>query len=321
MDLFNPYTLQVITLIVLNLILAISIFITLSTGQLSLGHAGFMSIGAYTAAMVTKSGDGSLTLGLLLGTSFAGIVALIIGLPTLRLHGLYLAIATLGFGEVVRVILLNLPFTNGALGITGLTSIGSQLYDFEKAIGLKASALGFSVLQMKAFSTLLFLLLFFGIILFFTIRLNNSRTGRAFSAIKADETAALAMGVNITHYKMLAFIIGAMLAGLAGGIYAHLTTAITPDDFNYHRVVEILSFAVIGGIEVLAGPLIGAVLLTATPEIFRGLAEFKMFFYGALILLVMAFRPQGLVSTDLLSKWKLRKKTSNSASMERKEGL
>ncbi|MDQ0873559.1 branched-chain amino acid transport system permease protein [Paenibacillus sp. V4I3] len=311
MDLLNPYTLQVITFMVLNLILAISIYITLSTGQLSLGHAGFMSIGAYTTAIATKSADLSLIVALIVAVILTGVVALLVGYPTLRLHGLYLAIATLGFGEVVRVIMLNLEVTNGALGLTGLKSIGTRLYDLEKLIGISASDWGISVSQMKALSTLIAMILLFIVILLCQIRLNRSRVGRAFSAIRADETAARAMGINITYYKMLAYLIGSMMAGLGGGIYAHLTTTITPDDFNYHRVVEILSFAVIGGSEVLIGPLFGATLLTGLPEFLRVLSEYKMIFYGSLLILVMAFRPHGLITASTFSKWKKRKnKTS-----------
>lgn len=275
MDFLNPYNLQVITFIIVNCILAISIYITLATGQLSLGHAGFMSIGAYTASILTKQADVPLFVAVGIGALVAGIIALLIGAPTLKLHGLYLAIATLGFGEVVRVILLNLEITNGALGLTGLQSIGNYLYEWEKAIGLKAQTVGMSVLQMKALSTTAFLVLIFALILFLTLRLNRSRIGRAFEAIKADETAARATGLHVSFYKMLAFIIGSFLAGLCGGLFAHITTTITPDDFNYHKVVEILSFAVIGGSEIVWGPLFGALVLTSLPEVLRGLAEYK----------------------------------------------
>lgn len=316
MDLLNPYTLQVFTFLILNLILAISIYITLSTGQLSLGHAGFMSIGAYTASIATKA-DLPLLIALIIAVILTGIVALLIGYPTLRLHGLYLAIATLGFGEVIRVIMLNLQVTNGALGLTGLKSIGTRLYDLEKSIGLNASDWGISVLQMKAQSTLVTLILLFIVILLFQIRLEHSRVGRAFSAIRADEVAARAMGINITYYKMLAYLIGSMIAGLAGGIYAHITTAITPDDFNYHKVVEILSFAVIGGPEILIGPLFGASLLTILPEFLRVLSEYKMIFYGSLLIFVMAFRPHGLITASTFARLKKTRKNKSSD----KEGL
>lgn len=313
MELLNSYNLQVLTFIVLNLILAISIYVTLSTGQLSLGHAGFMAIGAYSTAILTEQAGLPLFLSLLIGALGTGLISLVIGLPTLRLNGLYLAIATLGFGEVVRVIFLNLEITNGALGLTGLKSIGSRVYDILKDLGLKASDLGMSVLEIKSLATLLTLLLLFAAVLFFTVRLNRSRVGRAFSAIKADETAAMAMGINVTYYKMLAFVIGSVLAGLCGGLFAHITTAITPDDFNYHRVVEILSFAVIGGSEVVIGPIFGAILLTSLPEVLRVVAEYKMIFYGGLMVLVMAFRPHGLITADTFARFKRRRQAKPAA--------
>jgi len=319
MDLLNPYNLQVFTFILLNGILAISIYITLSTGQLSLGHAGFMSIGAFTASILSKQAEMPIFVAILIGGLAAGIIALLIGAPTLKLHGLYLAIATLGFGEVIRVIFLNLKVTNGALGLTGLKSIGNSLYDLEKAIGLQAQTLGISVVQMKSLTTMLFMVVLFAFVLFLTLRLNRSRLGRAFEAIKADETAARAMGLQVAYYKMLAFIIGSVLAGVCGGLYAHITTAITPDDFNYHKVVEILSFAVIGGSEVVWGPLFGALVLTSLPEVLRGLAEYKMLMYGLIMVGVMAFRPHGLIGTDTFQKLFRRRKgkTGNEA----KEGM
>ncbi|CAM3593538.1 branched-chain amino acid ABC transporter permease [Brevibacillus invocatus] len=311
MDFLNPYNLQVITFIVLNCILAISIFITLATGQLSLGHAGFMSIGAYTSSILSKNADMPLFIAILAGALMAGLIALLIGAPTLKLHGLYLAIATLGFGEVVRVILLNMKITNGALGITGLKSLGTYLYDWEKMLGITAQSLGVTVPVIKSLSTLVFMLLLFLLILFLTLRLNSSRLGRAFEAIRADETAARAMGIQVNYYKMLAFIIGSVLAGLCGGLFAHITTAITPNDFNYHKVVEILSFAVIGGTEVVWGALFGAIALTTLPEVLRGLAEYKMIFYGAIMVLVMAVRPRGLIGSDTLQKLFRRNKKHN----------
>lgn len=311
MDFLNPYNLQVITFIVLNCILAISIFITLATGQLSLGHAGFMSIGAYTSSILSKNADMPLFVAILAGALMAGLIALLIGAPTLKLHGLYLAIATLGFGEVVRVILLNMKITNGALGITGLKSLGTYLYDWEKMLGITAQSLGVTVPVIKSLSTLVFMLLLFLLILFLTLRLNSSRLGRAFDAIRADETAARAMGIQVNYYKMLAFIIGSVLAGLCGGLFAHITTAITPNDFNYHKVVEILSFAVIGGTEVVWGALFGAIALTTLPEVLRGLAEYKMIFYGAIMVLVMAVRPRGLIGSDTLQKLFRRNKKHN----------
>ncbi|WP_409177973.1 branched-chain amino acid ABC transporter permease [Brevibacillus fortis] len=320
LDILNPYNLQVLTFILLNSILAISIYITLSTGQLSLGHAGFMSIGAFTASILTKQADMPLFIAIIIGGLAAGLIALLIGAPTLKLHGLYLAIATLGFGEVIRVIFLNMEITNGALGLTGLQSIGNYLYDFEKAMGLKAQTFGISVMQMKSLSTFVFMLLLFAFVLFLTLRLNRSRLGRAFEAIKADETAARAMGLQVNYYKMLAFVIGSILAGVCGGLFAHITTTITPDDFNYHKVVEILSYAVIGGSEVVWGPLFGALVLTALPEVLRGLAEYKMLMYGLIMVGVMAFRPHGLIGADTFQKL-FKRRRGKSSDEEAKGGV
>ncbi|MBE3554895.1 MAG: branched-chain amino acid ABC transporter permease [Thermicanus sp.] len=319
MSWINPYTLQVLGFLVLNLLLALSIYITLATGQLSLGQAGFMSIGAYTAAILGQSFHFPFLLSLLLGALLAGAVALLIGLPTLRLQGLYLAIATLGFGEVVRVIMINLEITHGALGINGLTSIGTWSQEILKNIGWTAQNMGVSTQMYKSILTLLFLLFLFFLFLSFTLLLTHSKMGRAFHAIKADEIAALAMGIPITRYKMLAFVLGAMLAGLGGGLYAHMTTSITPDDFSYHRAVEILSFAVIGGVEVVAGPLLGAAFLTAIPEFLRGLSEYKMLFYGGTMLLVMAFRPRGILTDEGIGLFRKRKEGVRRDSVEMEE--
>lgn len=307
----NPYTIQVLAFVVLNLILALSIYITLATGQLSLGQAGFMSIGAYTASILSQQYDLPFLLALVAGSFMAGIVSLLIGLPTLRLQGLYLAIATLGFGEVVRVIMINLEVTNGALGINGLTSIGNWASEALKHIGLGAASLGVSVQMYKSLLMLLFLVMLLFLFLLFTLLILHSKIGRAFHAIKADETAALAMGIHVVKYKMFALILGSMLAGLGGGLYAHMTTSITPDDFSYHRAVEILSFAVIGGVEVVGGPLFGALFLTAVPEFLRALSEYKMLFYGITMLLVMAFRPRGIITDEGLPfiRWRRKKKT------------
>jgi len=220
---------------------------------------------------------------------------------------LYLAIATLGIGEVIRVVLLNVKSLGGALGIHGIPSLGSILYGWLKAVGLDG-LWGLKVPQVKALLVFLFTTLVFLLIVLLLARLMNSRIGRAFHAISADETAAKAMGINLAYYKMLSFILGAIIAGLAGGLYAHATTFISPKDFSYHRMVEILSFAVIGGSETILGPIFGALLLTTLPEVLRFLADYKMMFYGAIMILVMAFRPQGLIDATLLKKLKRSKR-------------
>ncbi|QZA33557.1 branched-chain amino acid ABC transporter permease [Hydrogenibacillus sp. N12] len=316
MDWLNPYQLQVLSFVFLNGMLALSVFLTLATGQLSLGQAGFMSIGAYTAAILTGYAGMPMIVAVPAGAVLAGAVALIIGGPTLRLHGLYLAIATLGFGEVVRVVMLNLEVTGGALGLKGLPSLGGELYRLEQALGLTTERVGLTPAQLKALSVAVFLFLLLVVVVVLLARLMRSRVGRAFSAIRADEVAAEAMGIDLRAYKLLAFVLGAMLAGFGGGLYAHLTTAITPDDFNYHRVVEMLSFAVIGGAEVLWGPLVGALLLTALPELLRALQDYKMMFYGVAMLVVMIVRPRGLITEDLLLRFRRRRLSAGGRALE-----
>ncbi|PTQ55010.1 MAG: Branched-chain amino acid transport system permease protein LivM [Hydrogenibacillus schlegelii] len=316
MDWLNPYQLQVLSFVFLNGILALSVFLTLATGQLSLGQAGFMSIGAYTAAILTGHAGMPMIVAVPAGAVLAGAVALIIGGPTLRLHGLYLAIATLGFGEVVRVVMLNLEVTGGALGLKGLPSLGGELYRLEQTLGLTTERVGLTPSQLKALSVTVFLFLLLLLVVVLLARLMRSRVGRAFSAIRADEVAAEAMGIDLRAYKLLAFVLGAVLAGFGGGLYAHLTTAITPDDFNYHRVVEMLSFAVIGGAEVFWGPLVGALLLTALPELLRALQDYKMMFYGVAMLVVMIVRPRGLITEDLLFRFRRRRFSAGGRALE-----
>lgn len=296
----NPYYLQIFMFMTINAVLGISIYLTLSTGQLSLGNAGFMSIGAYVAALLTIKAGAPIYLSILIGGLAAGGIALLIGLPVIRLQGIYLAIATLGFGEVVRVIVLNLKITNGALGISGIPSLAV-------VFGKQLSGMGFSNgiggLTLQQIANLLVLMVLVAVVValvFFCIRINNSRVGRALAAIKADEKAAEVMGIDVTYYKILMFCLGAFVAAVAGGLAAHLTFYIGPKDFAYHRAVEILLFAVLGGSDVVWGPLLGAFLLTALPEVLRFAAEYREMIYGAILVMMMAFRPQGLLSTQTI---------------------
>ncbi|MCF0155464.1 MAG: branched-chain amino acid ABC transporter permease, partial [Veillonella sp.] len=213
MDIFNPYYLQVVMFFIINAILGISLYFTLSSGQLSLGAAGFMGIGAYVAALLSLKADIPIIIAIIIGGLVAAVFAIIIGLPTTRLKGLYLAIATLGFGEVVRVIILNMDITNGALGLSGIPSIPQQLTMFLYDVDFD----GLGSLDVQAVANLLailILLLVLILIVAFCLRINNSRVGRAFAAIKADDHAAELMGINVVYYKMLAFVIGAFMAGV-----------------------------------------------------------------------------------------------------------
>jgi branched-chain amino acid transport system permease protein len=306
-ELINPYHLQVASFILINIILGVSIYITLSTGQLSLANAGFMGIGAYTSALLTLNFDLPIIAGILAGTLMAGLFGIIIGIPTLRLQGVYLAIVTLGFGEVIRVIFVNWEsLTKGAVGLSGIPHIGREILKTLKGFGFGPQVLGLQNNQF-IFLTMFLLLLFItiGIILFFR-RQNRSRVGRAFAAIKLDEKAAESMGINITYYKVLAFAQGALVSGFAGTLSAHVLAYISPADFAYHRAVEILIFAVFGGSEVIWGPVFGAFFLTVMPEVLRFISEYRYMIYGLIIIIMMAVRPQGLIDVNILNWIKLK---------------
>lgn len=293
-QLLNPYYLQLVMFMLINAMLGLSIYFTLSTGQLSLGNAGFMSVGAYTSALLTLKAGVPIYLAVPAGGVAACLMAAVIGLPATRLQGIYLAIATLGFGEVVRVIILNMKITNGALGLSGIPGLGQWFAKMFAAMGAGGN--------LQQLSNLAIIALLFGLVVFlvfFAVRLRHSRIGRAFAAIKADEHAAEVSGVDVTRYKLLAFFMGAMVAGIAGGLAAHITFYIGPKDFSYHRAVEILLFAILGGGDVVWGPLLGAVILTSLPEVLRSVADYREMIYGAILVVMMAFRPQGLISEEL----------------------
>ena len=239
-----------------NTLLALSIYLTLSCGMLAMANAAFMGIGAYTAALLTMNADAPFPLALAGGMLAPALVAFAIGKPTLRLSGVYLAMATLAFGEVVRIFVLNAEsLTGGALGLNGIPQ-STQWWHVLLAVVLSCLAL---------------------------MRLRRSKVGRAFEAIKEDETAANLMGVNANAYKMLAFVLGAALAGLAGALNAHLTFFIGPNEFGFDRGVEILTMTILGGINNLVGPTLGALIITLLPELLRGLKDYRMVANGLIL--------------------------------------
>ena len=299
MDIFNPYYLQIVMFFIINAILGISIYFTLASGQLSLGAAGFMSVGAYVGALLSLKADLPIVVGILVGGFVAALVAVIIGLPTTRLKGLYLAIATLGL--VVRVIFLNLDVTNGALGLSGIPSIPQELTNFAYEIDIDG-LMGIDAVAWGNIMAIIILLIVLIFIIAFCVRINNSRVGRAFAAIKADDHAAELMGINVVYYKMMAFIIGAFIAGIGGGLYAHITNFINPTDFSYHKVVQILLFPVFGGSNVVWGSVLGSFILTLLPEVLRFLSDYRDIIYGALLVILMAVRPDGILTESMVDK-------------------
>jgi branched-chain amino acid transport system permease protein len=249
-----------------NAMLALSIYLTLSCGLLSLANAAFMGIGAYAASLISMQLDWPFPVALAIGGAVPAVVALVIGIPTLRLSGIYLAMATLGFGEVVRVVIMNFDFTGGPLGLNGIP----QKTEFWHIVLLLA------------------------VTLFVLARMRRSKIGRAFEAIKEDEVAARLMGINVTAYKLLAFVLGAAIAGVAGGLNAHYTFTIGPGNYGFENAVDLLTMTVFGGISSLVGPVLGATVLGLLPEIFHELKEFLLAFNGFILVVVILYLPNGI---------------------------
>jgi branched-chain amino acid transport system permease protein len=263
---------SLINFIGINALLALSLYVTLSAGQLSLGNAAFAGIGGYTAGILTTQLGVPYGVALLAGALAAALVGFLLGLPVLRLRGVFLAIATLSFGEVVRIAAINLKITGGAEGLLGMPTRTKTWIIYLLVIGVG----------------------------YFLAKLRHSRTGWSFQSIREDETAAAAMGINTTYYKTLAFTIGAFIAGLAGALYAHLNYIISPGEFGFSAAVNLLIYCIVGGSRVWYGPIFGATLLTALPEVLRGIGvtagPIRMFVNGLILLLVILFLPNGLVS-------------------------
>lgn len=259
-----------------NALLALSIYLTLSCGLLAMANAAFMGIGAYTAALLTMTAGAPFSLALAGGMAAPAVVAFLIGKPTLRLSGVYLAMATLAFGEVVRILILNTEdLTGGALGLNGIPPL-TQWWHVLAALLVALAVLA---------------------------RLRRSKVGRAFEAIKLDETAAGLMGIDVNAHKMLAFVGGAVLAGLAGALNAHLTFFIGPNEFGFDRGVEILTMTILGGINGLMGPLSGAAILTLLPELLRSLQDYRLVVNGLILVAIVLFLPRGLWDPARLRRW------------------
>ena len=250
-----------------NVLLALSIYLTLACGLLTVANAAFMGIGAYTAALLSLHSALPFYLSLLLGALLPAAVALLLGPPTLRLSGVYLAMATLAFGEIVRIFLLNgESLTGGALGLNGIPQY-TQWFD----------------VVVIVFAALYMLLRFAG-----------SRIGRTMVAICQDEVATELMGLNVRAYKLFAFALGAGLAGLAGGLNAHFTFFISPNEYGFDRGVEILAMGVLGGTGSPWGAVIGGVLITLLPELLRGLGNYRPLINGVILIVIILYSPKGI---------------------------
>lgn len=275
----SDYFVSILTLAGINALLAISLnLVNGITGQFSLGHAGFMAVGAYTSACISVyllpglNGQLAFVIAMLGASAVAGLAGWLVGLPSLRLRGDYLAIVTLGFGEIIRVIILNMDFLGGARGF----------------IGIPAEASPFWVLLLLLFSAA------------GCIRLMRSTHGRAWLAIREDEIAAEAMGVDTTRYKVLAFSISSAVAGAAGALFAHKEAFINPSSFDFMKSVDIVIMVVLGGMGSMSGSLIAAIVLTLLPEALRPLVQLtgvdlRMVIYSLALIAMMLWRPSGLM--------------------------
>ncbi len=254
----------------INAILAISLFVTFYSGQLTLANAGFMAVGAYTTVILNLYTPLPLPLDILAGTVLAGAVGMLVGLPVLRLRGIFLAIATIGFVEALRLgVILNVPVTGEGQGLKNPS----------------ADPLG----------GILPIIVSLPIIAYIVWRLTKTKLGHAWAAIREDELAASSNGINVPVYKMIAFVIGALLAGYAGALETHINFFVDPTEYSVTRAIQILTFAVAGGTTNVIGPIVGALFLTSLPEIIRQASAYRDVVNGVILILVIIFRPQGIV--------------------------
>ncbi|MDS0527949.1 branched-chain amino acid ABC transporter permease [Clostridium sp. SHJSY1] len=270
----NSYYTGIITLSLIYIILAVSLNLIVGfTGQLSLGHAGFMSIGSYISAVITTKAHMPFIISIIIGAVVACIFAALIGYPTLKLTGDYFAITTLAFGEIIRIIIMNIDAIGGARGLSGIPK--------------------------KTTFTVAFIFMILTVIVIYNII--HSSQGRAMLSVRENEIAAQSMGINAFKYKMMAFIIGAFFAGIAGGLYSHYMSYIQPTTFDFNQSINYLTYVVFGGMGSLSGSVIATVVLTFLPELLRGLGEFRMIIYPLALIILMLFRPQGLFGNKELS--------------------
>jgi branched-chain amino acid transport system permease protein len=281
----GAYNYQIVILVGINIILAVSLnLINGVTGQFSIGHAGFYAIGGYTSAALVYYGGPAirgitnflpsmiqnavlLLIGLFAAAVVAGLAGVAVGIPSLRLRGDYLAIVTLGFGEIIRVFILNIDAIGGSRGFSGIPQLSNLFW--------------------------VYLLVLATIV---TIRnLIHSSYGRAFISIRDDEIAAEAMGVDTTRYKVLSFVISSMFAGIAGGLFGHFTMYLHPNSFLFTTSFYLIIMIVVGGLGSIEGAVVGAVLVTVILEVFRGFGAFRLVNFAIVLVLIMIYRPQGLV--------------------------
>lgn len=272
----NAYTQTILFYMAINIMLAVSLnLVSGFCGQFSLGHAGFMAVGAYTGALLSlhfqpfASPHLAFPIYVLSGGFAAAFAGFLVGMPSLRLRGDYLAIVTLGFGEIIRVILLNLEVAGGARGLYGIP-------------GAMDFAACFHIFMWAGATVLL------------VWRLVHSSYGRAFLSVREDEIASECMGINTTHIKVKAFVISSFFAGAAGALFAQTTNSLNPSSFQFVRSVDVVIMMVLGGMGSITGSVIGAAIITILPEALRPLENWRLVIYALILILLMIWRPEGL---------------------------
>jgi branched-chain amino acid transport system permease protein len=328
----NPYFLDVTIGVGINIILAVSLnLVNGYTGQFSLGHAGFMAVGAYISAVFTMfigpkmlpvgtglfettMAYGWFLLSLVFGGLFAAVAGLGVGIPSLRLKGDYLAIVTLGFGEIIRVIFRNTDTTAIAIRewlaepgkgmLAPLKAYFDHAHWAKEALNIMEGLGGALGLNGIPGQTNLFWTFSWALVTIYTVMaMVHSTYGRGFIAVHDDEVAAEAMGLNTTRYKIIAFVVGAFFAGVAGGLYGHFKLSIDPKGFDFMKSIEIVVMVILGGMGNTTGVVVAAILLTLLPEFLRKFADYRMIMYSVLLIVLMLARPQGLFT------WKRKAKT------------
>ena len=296
----TEYVQRIVLLAGINVILAVGLnLINGTTGQFSIGHAGFMAVGAYGAAFVGvqiagpvhsllgpgRIADGvTFNLALLAGALFAGISGLIVGMPSLRLRGDYLAVVTLGFGEIIRILFNNAAFLGSATGYFGDDPSGLPAYT--------------NFFWVFAWLTAIVVLIY---------NLTFSQTGRSLTAIREDEIAAEAMATPTTRLKVTAFAISAATAGVAGGLFAHMQAGVRPEDFRFEKSIDMIVMIIVGGLGSISGAILGGIFVAVSLELMRDLQQYRLVLYALLLIVIMIVRPQGLLGTRELTRLFVRK--------------
>lgn len=275
----NEYFISILIFLGINGIITMGLSLLMGyAGQISLGHAGFFGLGAYSSGILTTQYSIHPLAAFLAGIFLSAIIAFLVGKPTLRLKGHYMAVATLGFGEILFIVFNELsPLTGGPSGLSGIPTLTFMGYSLEGARYLYL-VWGFVIL-----------------LLLFSLNVINSRVGRALRAVHGSEIAANAMGVDASRYKVQVFVLSAVYASIAGSLYAHFVTFISPSSFSLMFSILLLMMVVVGGAETIWGALLGAMVLTLLPEYLRGLEDFEVLAYGGILMVVLLFMPQGIL--------------------------